>query len=106
MIVIEGTGGPPVELENMPLHERLRQWIESTRSISGRTPKRYKTLEDAYQRMHEANSHLREDQARNLTIHGTNQMKMVHIAGNLIIILMLCPHSESIDRIPMNFGKE
>ena len=73
MIVIEGTGGPPVELENMPLHERLRQWIESTRSISGRTPKRYKTLEDAYQRMHEANSHLREDQARNLTIHGTNQ---------------------------------
>ena len=33
MIVIEGTGGPPVELENMPLHDRLRQWIESTRSI-------------------------------------------------------------------------
>ncbi len=73
MVVIEGTGGPPVEIEQRPVHERMREWIDHTRKASGRQPKRYDTLEDAYTRMHEANSHLREDQARHLTIHGSNQ---------------------------------
>ena len=73
MIVIEGTGGLPVSSKICRSMMASRQWIENTRRFSGRTPKRYKNLEDAYQRMHEANSHLREDQARNLTIHGTNQ---------------------------------
>tara|TARA_B100001105_G_scaffold55681_1_gene42316 strand:+ start:78 stop:959 length:882 start_codon:yes stop_codon:yes gene_type:complete len=73
MVVIEGTGGPPAEVEQRPVHERMREWIDHTRKASGRQPKRYDTLEDAYTRMHEANSHLREDQARHLTIHGSNQ---------------------------------
>ncbi|HCC43881.1 MAG TPA: alpha/beta hydrolase [Gammaproteobacteria bacterium] len=73
MIVIEGTGGPPGELDQRPPHERMREWIESTRTVSGRIPKRYPNLEDAYQRMHEANSHLKEDWARRLTVHGANQ---------------------------------
>ena len=73
MVVIEGTGGPPAEMEQRPVHERMREWIDHTRKASGRQPKRYDTLEDAYTRMHEANSHLREDQARHLTIHGSNQ---------------------------------
>lgn len=46
-----------------------RNWIESARKISGRLPKRYESLQEAFERMHEANSHLRIDQARHLTIH-------------------------------------
>ena len=73
IVVIEGTGGPPAYYDQRPVHERMREWIDSTRSVSGRLPKRYPTLEDAYKRMHEANSHLRDDQARHLTKHGSNQ---------------------------------
>ena len=73
MVVIEGTGGPPAEFYNRPVHERMREWIETTRGVAGRTAKKYPTLEDAYQRMHEVNNYLREDQARYLTIHGTSQ---------------------------------
>ena len=90
----------------MPLHERLRQWIESTRSISGRTPKRYKTLEDAYQRMHEANSHLREDQEEKFDHSWDNQNEDGTYSWKFDNYTHLCLHSESIDRIPMNFGKE
>ncbi|MFP6807254.1 MAG: alpha/beta hydrolase [Pseudomonadales bacterium] len=73
LIVIEGTGGPSWTMQEKPAHERMREWIESNRTISGRLPKRYPSLEDAYRRMHDANSHLRDDQARHLTIHGSNQ---------------------------------
>ncbi|MGI9323378.1 MAG: alpha/beta fold hydrolase [Pseudomonadales bacterium] len=73
MVVIEGTGGPPSMYDQTPPHERMREWIEATRKLSGRLPKRYPTLETAYRRMHEANSYLRDDQARHLTIHGSNQ---------------------------------
>lgn len=73
LVVIEGTGGPGWMDQDKTVSEKMREWIESNRKISGRMSKRYATLEDAYKRMHEANSHLRDDQARHLTIHGTNQ---------------------------------
>lgn len=73
MVVIEGTGGPPSMYQRQSPHVRLREWIESARKVSGRLSKRYASLEDAFERMHEANSHLRLDQARHLTIHGSNQ---------------------------------
>jgi pimeloyl-ACP methyl ester carboxylesterase len=73
MIVIEGVGGPSSMVRRVPVHMRMRNWIESARKISGRLPKRYESLEDAFERMHEANSHLRIDQARHLTIHGSDQ---------------------------------
>ncbi|MBT4162906.1 MAG: alpha/beta hydrolase [Gammaproteobacteria bacterium] len=73
MVVIEGTGGAPAEWEKRPPHERMRDWIENTRKVAGRMPMRYESLEDSYRRMHDANSHLREDQARHLTVHGANQ---------------------------------
>ena len=59
--------------QTQPAHVRMREFIESTRKLSGRISKRYPGLEDAYERMHDANSHLRTDQARHLTIHGSNQ---------------------------------
>lgn len=73
MVVIEGTGGPPALYDQRAPHERMREWIESTRAVAGRLPKRYPSLEDAYRRMHEANAHLGDEQARHLTIHGSNQ---------------------------------
>ena len=73
MIVIEGTGGPPQMYNPPPVHERMREWIENTRKMSGRTSRKYDTIDDAFNRMHEENSHLRAEQARHLTIHGSNQ---------------------------------
>ncbi|MDA0788964.1 MAG: alpha/beta hydrolase [Proteobacteria bacterium] len=72
MIVIEGAGGGWMSTDR-PVHLRMKDWIESTRKVAGRLPKRYPTLEDAYERMHEANAHLRDDQARHLTRHGSDQ---------------------------------
>jgi pimeloyl-ACP methyl ester carboxylesterase len=72
MIVIEGAGGGWMS-NDRPVHLRMKDWIESTRKVAGRLPKRYPTLEDAYERMHEANAHLRDDQARHLTRHGSDQ---------------------------------
>ena len=50
-----------------------RGWIEATRGLSGRQPRRYPTVEAAYARMQEENKHLTPDQARHLTQHGVNQ---------------------------------
>jgi pimeloyl-ACP methyl ester carboxylesterase len=74
MVVIEGYGFPPVPREELPSPaERVRAWIDTSRALSARVPRRYRSLEDAYERMQEANQHLSPDQARNLTIHGSNQ---------------------------------
>jgi pimeloyl-ACP methyl ester carboxylesterase len=74
LVVIEGTGPPPSFLFNRPAApERLRTWIESSRGLSGRSPRRYASLDEAYRRMQEANPHLSPEQARHLTIHGSNQ---------------------------------
>jgi len=76
MVIIEGLWEHPDEAakrEEKPLAERVREWEVNLRKTAGRTARRYDTLDDAYQRMHEANPHLRPDQARHLTIHGANQ---------------------------------
>ena len=73
MVIIEGTGVPPWVLNPAPPHERLREWIEQTRKMSGRMPRRYNTLNDAFERMRTENSYLRGDQAKHLTLHGSNQ---------------------------------
>lgn len=73
MVVIEGIGGPWWMRQDRPPHERLRDWIDATRKMSGRGPRRYASLEEAYERMQEANQHLNPEQARHLTIHGSNQ---------------------------------
>ena len=55
MVVIEGTGAPPSAYNPDPPHIRMRNWIESTRKMSGRLPKRYESLDDAFNRMHDEN---------------------------------------------------
>jgi pimeloyl-ACP methyl ester carboxylesterase len=51
----------------------MRNWIEEQRRLSGRLPRRYATIEDAWKRMQEENKHLSPEQARHLTQHGVNQ---------------------------------
>ncbi len=76
IVAIEGLGGSPhrakQRADKLP-EDRMKTWIEATRSLSGRVPKRYASLEEIVERMQEANPHLRPDQARHLTIHGVNQ---------------------------------
>tara|TARA_B100000900_G_scaffold86339_1_gene69974 strand:+ start:845 stop:1648 length:804 start_codon:yes stop_codon:yes gene_type:complete len=76
LVAIEGMGPPPsmiAERFNQPTEKRLHNWFSDLRKSSGRIVKRYPTLEDALQRMQTENPHLSEEQARHLTIHGSNQ---------------------------------
>ncbi len=76
LVAIEGLGPGPkshVEADRKPIAEQMRGWIEEQRSLSGRQPRRYPTVEAAYARMQEENKHLTPEQARHLTLHGVNQ---------------------------------
>lgn len=73
---IEGLGGAPhlaKYSDDTAAHEKLTVWIDETRALAARVPHRYATFDEALKRMQEANKHLREDQARHLTMHGVNQ---------------------------------
>lgn len=76
LVAIEGLGPSPkvlAERAKVSADERMRDWIESKRSAAGRQPRRYATMDEALARMQEANSHLSDEQARHLTIHGISQ---------------------------------
>ena len=76
LVAIEGLGPSPTMLKERfgrPVGDRMREWIDSKRSMAGRVPKRYETLENAYTRMKEENSYLSDEQARHLTVHGISQ---------------------------------
>ena len=76
LVAIEGMGPSPEMIKErieIPAVERLHGWVNDLRAASGRIPRRYATLEDAYERMQTENPHLTEAQARHLTIHGSNQ---------------------------------
>ncbi len=76
LIAIEGLGASPrmmAERGKLTGQDRMREWIDSLRHLSGRVPRRYPSLEDAYLRMQDENPHLTPEQARHLTVHGVNQ---------------------------------
>ena len=76
LVNIEGLGPPPEirrEQEARGVGERMRQWIEDKRKASGRTPRKYASLRDAYERMKTENAFLTDEQARHLTIHGASR---------------------------------
>ncbi len=76
LVVIEGLGPSPQLIRQrveQPIADRLHAWVSDLRKQSGRMPRRYPSLEDAYERMQSENPHLTEAQARHLTIHGSNQ---------------------------------
>lgn len=76
LVAIEGLGPSPktrAELDAKGMPARLKKWIEEAQKASGRTPRRYASIDDALTRMMEQNTHLTPDQARHLTIHGVNR---------------------------------
>jgi pimeloyl-ACP methyl ester carboxylesterase len=76
LVSIEGWGPPPAMLQRrlaLPPEVRMQRWVEELRELAGRLPRRYATLEEATQRMQEANPNLSAEQARHLTVHGMNQ---------------------------------
>ena len=77
LVAIEGLGPSPAMMMKKggrkPIEQRMREWVEGQRGLAGRLPRRYPTLEDAFNRMHEENKHLSPEQARHLTQHGVNQ---------------------------------
>jgi pimeloyl-ACP methyl ester carboxylesterase len=76
LVAIEGLGPSPrrlAERKRRDAAERMRDWIDEGRSLAGRLPRRYATLDDALRRMREANQHLSPEQALHLTEHGVNQ---------------------------------
>ncbi len=76
LVVIEGWGWT-LEKERKrhaaPVEARVGKWLDRTRSSSGRQPRRYPSIENAFHRMQEANPHLTPEQARHLTVHGVNR---------------------------------
>jgi pimeloyl-ACP methyl ester carboxylesterase len=76
LVAIEGLGPPPDIIKQrieQPIADRLHLWVDDLRRLSARIPRRYASLEEAYERMQTENPHLTEAQARHLTIHGSNQ---------------------------------
>ncbi len=72
VVAIEGLGPPPSLAAHAPAPERMRRWIGQIRQLEKREPRSYPSLEAAVERMKEANPHLSDEVARNLTLHGTN----------------------------------
>jgi pimeloyl-ACP methyl ester carboxylesterase len=76
LVAIEGMGPSPRMLAERlasGFAERMRAWIDEQRGLSGRLPRRYPSIADAWKRMQEENRHLTPEQARHLTQHGVNQ---------------------------------
>jgi len=76
LVVIEGLGPSPKMLaeRQAKTHEaRITKWIDDVRTLAGRQPRRYATLDDACKRMQDENKHLTHEQAHHLTVHGSVQ---------------------------------
>lgn len=76
VVAIEGLGPSPDMHERMrqtPVEQRVRRIFEMRRESAGRTPRKYATLDDALARMKSENTHLSDEQARHLTLHGAIQ---------------------------------
>ena len=76
LVAIEGLGPSPSTAEKQEkrsIADRMTRWVDEQRTLSGRLPRRYPTIEDALARMRAENTHLTPAQARHLTEHGVNQ---------------------------------
>lgn len=74
LAVIEGLGISPLDHKpDTPVADRWAAWIDQRRALSARVPRRYATVNEAFDRMLKENPHLSTEQARHLTIHGINR---------------------------------
>ena len=75
LIAVEGMGIMLNQwrLPTNRMHELINDWVEKMHKLSGRRTRRYKSLEEAVQRLQTVNPHLSAEHARHLTIHGSIQ---------------------------------
>ncbi len=76
LVAIEGLGASPsvlAERAKKTAAERLSEWIDRKRDLSGRHPKRYPSLEEAAARMQDKNQFLTKQMADHLTRYGVTQ---------------------------------
>lgn len=76
IVAIEGLGPSPdmlAERAAKSYSDHFRQWILDKRQAAGRTPRHYASFDEALARMKAENSHLTDEQARHLSIHGINR---------------------------------
>jgi pimeloyl-ACP methyl ester carboxylesterase len=73
VVIIEGIGLWSHLTEPASIETKIRDWVDTTRRLAARQPRRYDSMEAAYQRMQEANPQLAREQALHLTAHGANQ---------------------------------
>ena len=71
LVAIEGLGPTPAKIQRRPVYQRMQTWIGQMQAFAGRHPRHYSSLQDAVQRMQDANKHLSAEQAYHLTLHGT-----------------------------------
>lgn len=75
LITVEGLGGLGWrEGKPRPAHRRMRYWVESMRGLEERSLPVYRSLEEATERMIEANRHLTPELARHLTETGVREV--------------------------------
>ena len=70
---IEGVGAAWYTRSDEPAKTRLREWMDGTRKLAGRAPRKYESQQEALERMKKSNPHLTEERAEHLTIHGSNR---------------------------------
>ncbi len=74
LVVVDGTGDIAMRgIARPPAPERQRKWIEGQRALASRRLRRFATIDEALDRLHQANPHLSSEQAKHLTVHGVNQ---------------------------------
>ena len=72
LAIIEGVGLYP-DFRSANRGSSIRHWIDAGRNLAARSVRKYPTIEAAYERMHEMNPHLTNEQARHLSMHASNQ---------------------------------
>ena len=83
-----------------PVAERLRKWLSDGRILGSRKPRRYPTIEAAFQRMMGENRHLSPDKAFHLTQHGVNQNEDGSFSWKFDnLVRMISPHDVTIDEL-------
>jgi len=73
VVAIEGLGPPGAMLREIPAHERMEHWVTDMLALAQRKPREYASIEQAMDRMKEANPHLSPELARHLTIYGVRR---------------------------------
>lgn len=74
LVSVEGIGlSPHSDHAKKPIHERTRKWVEDSRDLARRQPRRYPSIAEAVARMKDANKRLSDEQAHHLTEHGITQ---------------------------------